>query len=74
MSRTIRKRYDNSFGLFRKPHTHNEITSITGIINDIKRGEYSNFPISGLNRMHRRKNIPDDYSDLRISSMYEIDF
>jgi hypothetical protein len=45
--------------------------NITGIINDIKVGEYKHYPVSGVNRMHRRKNIPDSHYDQRISALYE---
>jgi len=69
MSRTFRNR---SYGcLFRKPKTHNEIMNISGIITDIKSDEYSDYPLSGINRMHRRKNIPTSWDDIHISSIHE---
>jgi len=71
MSRTVRNIPHNQFCFLRRPKTHNEIMNITGIINDIKVGEYKHYPVSGVNRMHRRKNIPDSHYDQRISALYE---
>lgn len=71
MSRTFRNKAYGLFGCIRKPKTHNEIMNITGIITDIKVNEYEDFPVSGINRMHRRKNIPTSWDDIHISSVSE---
>lgn len=64
MSRTIRNKSYGLLGCIRKLKTHNEIMNITGIITDIKVNEYADYSVSGVNRMHRRKNIPTSCDDI----------
>ena len=71
MSRTIRSQaYEWHPNPLRHPRTKNEMSQIQEIlVND----DLEEYPISGVNRLKKRKNLPTAWDDEVISAYYQED-
>lgn len=72
MSKTYRNHegIDNNAGVFRHPHTFNEISQLSKILMDDDLEDYS---ISKINRIKKRTHLPTAYEDEVISAWYQED-
>ena len=70
MSRTLRKVSNNPCQL-RAPRTTAEIRQLKGLLTDLR---LEGLGISGLNRIHRRKNVPTAWDDIVCSGYRQMDY
>ena len=69
MSRTTRKNTFNKCSL-RNPHTFNEKRNVDSFLTDVELLE--EYPVSKVNRIRSRRNLPTHWDDVVTSSYYEI--
>jgi serine/threonine protein kinase HipA of HipAB toxin-antitoxin module len=70
MSRTRRLKSNNPCQL-RAPRTTAEIRQLVGLLADLRSDDLA---ISGINRIHRRTNIPTAWDDIVCSGYRQIDY
>lgn len=71
MAHTNRNTPAAGIGVFRHPHTLNELKQIDGILADDR---VYNTKVSGLNHMRKRKvELPTSWEDIPATSLYQED-